>query len=128
MGAVCDSYCYKCIYFETQHSNCGYVLIKDELRGCNPGYGCTRRVVASEKLKQDRRNDIMKKACRQRTRIPQEVHDLRYSLYRAYYSDAKIAAATNSTEKVIRKWREDNNYICVTKLKEMEQNDASGKD
>lgn len=40
---TCDAYCQGCYYFGTTHQTCDYWEKADELRGCPPGKGCTKK-------------------------------------------------------------------------------------
>lgn len=50
-GVTCDAYCQGCYYFGPAHQTCDYWEKADELRGCPPGNGCTRRITKKEYMK-----------------------------------------------------------------------------
>ena len=51
---VCDSYCLNCIYYVGCSRDfwfCNYLLMTDKRRPCDPGTGCTVRVLRKRKRK-----------------------------------------------------------------------------
>ena len=47
MGKVCDQYCHNCIYYHgwwQVNAHCNYILMMDEVRGCDPGKGCNKKI------------------------------------------------------------------------------------
>ena len=48
---ICDAYCQGCYYFGAAHQTCDYWEKADELRGCPPGKGCTKRITKKEYMK-----------------------------------------------------------------------------
>lgn len=51
---VCDSYCLNCIYYVGKCDIalcCNYYLMTDKRRPCDPGTGCTVRVLRERKRK-----------------------------------------------------------------------------
>ena len=53
-GNVCDEYCDKCVYYLGWGSGtkmCNYYLMTGKRRPCDPGTGCTVRVLRKRKRK-----------------------------------------------------------------------------
>ena len=48
---TCDAYCEGCYYYGPYHQTCDYWEKADQLRGCPPGKGCTRRITKKEYMK-----------------------------------------------------------------------------
>ena len=51
-GKVCDRYCLNCIYYIGSSDcllYCNYYLMTDKRRPCDPGTGCTVRVLRKRK-------------------------------------------------------------------------------
>lgn len=50
---VCDRYCQKCIYFVgwSHDCFCNYYLMTDKRRPCDPGKGCTVRLLRKKPRK-----------------------------------------------------------------------------
>ena len=45
---VCDAYCEDCYYRRVlceQLCCCVYLFVEDEMRGCPPGEGCTKKII-----------------------------------------------------------------------------------
>lgn len=54
MGKVCDKYCTNCVYYVGSNFDgcfCNYILMTDKRRPCDPGTGCTVRVLREKKRK-----------------------------------------------------------------------------
>ena len=57
---VCDKYCLNCIYYVGAVSDfwfCNYYLMTDKRRPCDPGTGCTVRVLRKKKRKSRQERD-----------------------------------------------------------------------
>lgn len=48
---ICDAYCEGCYYFGVNHRTCDYWEKADQLRGCPPGKGCTKKITKKEYMK-----------------------------------------------------------------------------
>ena len=58
-GKVCDSYCTNCVYYVGYSDTglcCNYYIATDKRRPCDPGKGCTVRVLRkkSRRTRKDR--------------------------------------------------------------------------
>ena len=91
--AICPD---DCIYLQTVNGNelmCGYMLMTDELRGCDPGYGCKRYVGKLEKLRGYKKSK------------PKWDVDQGKRMWLAGCSDGKIAKAMAVSRGTVRQYR-----------------------
>ena len=59
-GNVCDGYCHSCIYYIGANNAsyfCNYYLLTDKRRPCDPGTGCTVRVLRKRQRKSQKERD-----------------------------------------------------------------------
>lgn len=57
---VCDAYCLNCIYYlgsDGHRGFCNYYLKTDKRRPCDPGKGCTVRVLRKKNRRTRKEND-----------------------------------------------------------------------
>lgn len=45
MSDVCTDYCLRCVYYEKHLKNCAFLELTGKIRGCDPGDGCTARIL-----------------------------------------------------------------------------------
>lgn len=88
---TCDAYCNGCYYFGLSHQTCDYWEKADQLRGCPPGKGCTKRITKKEYMKMATQKSWNKAAG--------------YEMFKAGKTDKEIGEALGVTAAAVSYYR-----------------------
>ena len=103
---TCDAYCEGCYYYGPGHKTCDYWEKADELRGCPPGKGCTRKITKKEYMRIATQKSWNKAAG--------------YEMFKAGKSDKEIGEALGVTAAAVSYYRKRYWDKCVKANKKTE--------
>lgn len=97
---TCDAYCNGCYYFGLSHQTCDYWEKADQLRGCPPGKGCTKKITKKEYMKMGTQKSWNKAAG--------------FEMWKAGKSDKEIGDALGVTAATVSYYRKKYRDKCTS--------------